>query len=483
MKAHPRSLKALHLPGVACLFCFIHLPIFAGVQYEVIGNLNPDVANSRGGLASDGTAFFGASFEGGTADSGAVYRYDPVTTVVTAIHSFTTQNTGHRPVAGLIRAADGRLYGQARGGSANLGLIYGINTNGSGYAVLHEFAALSGWNGQGVLLHATDNRLYGIATEGGGFSRGGIFRIDLNGTNYQLLRAVSGTSGVAPGTMTDVEGPGGVIQLDDTRLYGVAGLGGSSDKGVVFRMDLDGGDYTVLHTFTGGDGGGPAGELCHASDGRLYGVCNDGGQSGEGVVYGMNPDGTGFSVLHSFAEPDGIAPTYRLIEGSDRFLYGTTAFGSNNGGIAYRLPKSGDGFSVLHRFDIATGNQPFCNLLESAVAGVFLGSTPYGGTNNKGVVFRLSTSIESPLLRVTGPARRSTGSSKIKLQGTASDDLGIQRVEYSDHRTWKPARRTTRWTLVARLKSSGTTRIRVRSVDTDGIASAIKTIRIKRDAR
>jgi uncharacterized repeat protein (TIGR03803 family) len=45
--------------------------------------------------------------------------------------------------------------------------------------------------------------------------------------------------------------PNGSLTLAGSTLYGMTRVGGSSGNGVLFSMNTDGGGYSLLHTFTG----------------------------------------------------------------------------------------------------------------------------------------------------------------------------------------------------------------------------------------
>ena len=87
-------------------------------------------------------------------------------------------------------------------------------------------------------------------------------------------------------------------------------LGGSSGNGTVFAVNTDGTGFTNLHSFTAttGTSTGPtptATELIRIgglilSGNTLYGTAQYGGSSGNGTVFAINTNGTGFTNLHSF---------------------------------------------------------------------------------------------------------------------------------------------------------------------------------------
>src|SRR4030095_4607228 len=97
----------------------------------------------------------------------------------------------------------------------------------------------------------------------------------------------------------------GLVIGPDRRLYGSTSPG-SSGPGAIYAITQDGLPFTVLHIFNDGDGWHPGGFLV-GHDAFLYGITQFGGTFGGqgGVVFRMNIDGSAFSVLHSFAFPVG----------------------------------------------------------------------------------------------------------------------------------------------------------------------------------
>ena len=58
--------------------------------------------------------------------------------------------------------------------------------------------------------------------------------------------------------------------------------------------------FTTLHSFTNSpDGARPTADLL-LSGNTLFGTAEGGGSSGEGTVFALNTNGTGFTTLHSF---------------------------------------------------------------------------------------------------------------------------------------------------------------------------------------
>jgi uncharacterized repeat protein (TIGR03803 family) len=173
--------------------------------------------------------------------------------------------------------------------------------------------------------------------------------------------------------------------------------------------------FNTLHSFTGaGDGSSPIAELITSGD-TLYGTARYGGDAGDGVVFSVKTDGTGFMVLHSFTatlddgsgndnltNSDGSVPFAGLVLSGDT-LYGTTYEGGSSGsGTIFSIKTNGTSFTVLYTFTprvevFSSGN--YTNGDGAGSQGTLLlsgntlyGTTDQGGTANYGTVFKVDTS-------------------------------------------------------------------------------------------
>ena len=150
------------------------------------------------------------------------------------------------------------------------------------------------------------------------------------------------------------------------------------------------GSYTVLHSFQGGpDGAGPSGDLAVAR-GRIFGTTYTGGATSNGTVFALNPKTGIGGVAYSFqGQHDGSGPLAGVIAaGAD--LYGATSNGgaSGNGSVFSLDPKTG-AEKVIYSFrGGASGAHPQAGLLK--IGGVLYGTTTNGGAQNDGTVFQLT---------------------------------------------------------------------------------------------
>src|SRR5262249_3666975 len=97
--------------------------------------------------------------------------------------------------------------------------------------------------------------------------------------------------------------PCGLIEGTDGMLYGTTLYGGTADAGTIFRLNRDGTGYQVIWNFGAtvpADGTNPFGPPFQGSDGALYGTTFGGGSTGAGTVFKINPDGSGHTNIVDF---------------------------------------------------------------------------------------------------------------------------------------------------------------------------------------
>ena len=172
---------------------------------------------------------------------------------------------GAQPFAGLVRGDDGALYGTATGGGRNnLGAVFKVQDDGTGYQTLHDFARHDGAGVFAGLAKGPDGTLYGVTAFGGASNQWHRFRIDPDGTDFAVLHEFDGPTGAEP-QATLLWGP-------DDALYGVTSVGGALGRGVIFRL-TPAGAYTKLHDFDGPNGDTPyLSGVVLGPDDALYGT-------------------------------------------------------------------------------------------------------------------------------------------------------------------------------------------------------------------
>lgn len=178
--------------------------------------------------------------------------------------------------------------------------------------------------------------LYGTTFSGGASNLGVVFKLDQAGHETILYSFLGSADGGGPWA--------GLVQDSAGNLYGTTLFGGTSGVGVVFRLAppaSPGGTWTetALYSFTGGmDGANPYAGVVLDSAGNLYGTTVYGGTSNLGVVFKVDPAGR-LTVLHNFwARPTARAPTQVFSVTRRAAFTGTTEYGGKRSdGIVFNL--------------------------------------------------------------------------------------------------------------------------------------------------
>ena len=340
-----------------------------------------DGKEPHGSLIYDGTFLYAMTRLGGINNAGVVFKVMPDGTGYFKLFDFAWAKNGGVPRGSLI--SDGTfLYGMTEwGGINNMGVIFKIMPDGTGFTKLLDFTGASNGRTPYGTLVSDGTYLYGMTSYGGAYDMGVVFKIMPDGTGYSRLLDFDGA---ANGSY-----PNGSLVSDGTFLYGMTLYGGTNNLGVVFRIMPDGTGYSKLLDFDGAANGGyPYGSLI--SDGTfLYGMTMWGGTNGGyGTIFKIMYDGTGYANLYDFASAANGATPYGSLISDGTFLYGMTLYGgTNNQGVIFKIMPDGTGYSKLFDFDFSNGYNPRGSLVQ---VGTFLyGMTEYGGTNNMGVVFKI----------------------------------------------------------------------------------------------
>src|ERR1019366_2725521 len=106
------------------------------------------------------------------------------------------------------------------------------------------------------------------------------------------------------------------------------------------------------------DGGWPGAALVQGSDGNFYGTTYWGGTNNAGTVFNISTNGA-LTTLYAFGSItnasgvalDGAGPN-ALVQGSDGCFYGTTGWGgTNDGGTVFKISTNGM-LTTLHSFPL-----------------------------------------------------------------------------------------------------------------------------------
>lgn len=158
-------------------------------------------------------------------------------------------------------------------------------------------------------------------------------------------------------------------------LWGMTTGGGANNSGVIFKIQEDGTGYTLVHSMDT-NAGSTAG-LIEATNHILYGVTVSGGVFSSGTLFSLNPSDYSFTKLVDFNHSAGTGSIFMgtLLQATNGKLYGTsweTAFNYN---------IQSDTLEVFHYFNSYDSWLPYENSMIEGLNGILYGMSTYGGIN------------------------------------------------------------------------------------------------------
>jgi len=283
-----------------------------------------------------GTTPAGGNLLCGGFGCGTVFKITPSGTLTT-LYRFCSQSNcadGIGPYAGLVQATNGDFYGTTEFGGANCtlrggcGTVFKITPSGT-LATLYSFCPQGGGCADGStplagLIQASNGSLYGTSSGGGDANDGTVFKITPSGkltTLYSFCSQANCADGAVPYY-------GGLIQATDGNFYGTTLDGGANNNsGTIFQLTPSG-TLTTLYNFCSQinaqnvctDGYYAAEGLVQDTNGKLYGSTVHGG---------ANDDGTIFSLSAGLAPFVQTLPTSGKV-GASVYILGTNLTGASN---------------------------------------------------------------------------------------------------------------------------------------------------------
>jgi uncharacterized repeat protein (TIGR03803 family) len=375
---------------------------------------------------------------------GTIFKITPAG-VLTTFYSFCSQLNcadGYAPNGPLIQASNGDLYGTTQYGGAGdgricatgCGTIFKITPAGT-LTTLYTFCGASSvingvcadGAGPSGLMQAANGNLFGTTINGGDrHNFGTLFQMTPSGKYTVLYRFCSQPD------CTDGDYPiGALAEANDGDLYGITQGGGAylSYGGTAFALNPTGhlatlssfGSCTPLCAYT------PSGALTQATDGNLYGMTVDGGESGVGTIFELTPGGT-MATLYSFCAQEGVScplgmvPDGKLIQATNGGLYGTTqqaefAYGA---GVLFSLNVGLGPFIALQRTFGAVGAT--VTLLGTDLAGAT--GVTFNGTPTSFTVNSAGSSIKAAV-----PTGATTGTVQVVTPNGTLQSNVVFRVE------------------------------------------------------
>ncbi len=245
------------------------------VVYSFNSNLG-DGTNPQGKLmeASDGNLYGACPLSGGY-NQGTLFQWNMTNHTETVLYSFmgyVVDSDGANPEGAPVQALDGNLYGLTTSGGSLVnqffGSIYKWDMTNQTETMVYGFGAgpNDGSAAQGSLVLGSDGNLYGMNQFSINTGNGTIFEWNVGQASYSVVHLFNGTDGSDP--------TGSLLLGSDGYYYGLAPQGGQYSKGTLFAFNATSQKDTVLLNFNGSDGAYPSASLLEAATIGAHVSCN-----------------------------------------------------------------------------------------------------------------------------------------------------------------------------------------------------------------
>jgi uncharacterized repeat protein (TIGR03803 family) len=285
---------------------------------------------------------------------------------------------GGRPNV-LIQGADGNFYGTAQvsneGNQPEGGNVFSLTPKGK-LRVLHTFVGAAGYADGNIpisLIQGPDGMLYGETSLGGNVGVtlcpdgcGVVFRLNTDGSGFQVLHEFCSQANCTDGIY-----PENLVVGGDGNIYGATGAGGTSacagepGCGTLFQITPATGAYAVVFNFSYGTDGGYPWKLVVASDGTLYGMTVG---FLPNVLFHYNEASETLEAFPlDFPLFNNIDPSSgrSLIEGPNGVLFGLYGVYAVNGVGLFQSASDGTGLQLFPFFTQLSDTDPMQMLLGS----------------------------------------------------------------------------------------------------------------------
>lgn len=281
-------------------------------------------------LASNGK-FYGTTKTGGINTQGTMFVYDPITGTFTKLRDFYNGASNYPTT--LTQAANGKLYGVGGGGLFEYDILNDLliikpnTTNGIGIPLIN------GNNGKLYSQGASSIAEYDPATN---IIRSFSFPLAQNHKMNGIMLAYNG------------------------KFYGTLYNGGINDFGILYEFNPNTNTFSKLIDFNALNGKYPLGSLIQSSNGKLYGLTKESGQSNPGLIYEFDYNSNVITTKYLFNTYSGNPPLSdetRLTKGQSPLISRTITVSANpsNGGTVSGGGIYNDGATVALNASANTG--------------------------------------------------------------------------------------------------------------------------------
>ena len=317
-----------------------------GLVYESIFAFKDTQGHRPECIIFENNYLYGNTKYGGKSGAGTLFKCSILQSSFSNIFNFDINKSNRIPDNKLI-LIDSFLYGVASG-TQNLfdsGSIFKISLDGKKYIKLFDFKSPFefGQNPLGPLVR-NGNFLFGVTKNGGIYSGGNLYRIDLNGNNFKkIFNFDIDTFSICRPLATPI--------LVDTWFYGVL-ESYSFNKRYIYKISINGNSFKIL-SLSISNLFSP--NLVY-KNGYIFGTSTKGGLFNKGSLFKIRVKDEVFTYLNDFNGYNGAEPIGELLL-DDKFIYGTASKGGiKNLGTLFKFEYCNNPFFKEQTFLLNIGD-------------------------------------------------------------------------------------------------------------------------------
>lgn len=399
-------------------------PVTGKISQKVDFNRNVNGFSPVGLTLAGNGKLYGLTHFNPPGNYGTLFEYDiKANTILTKV-VFTGQANGKFPVAHLIAAGNGKLYGlTSGGGDADGGTLYEYDPIVNVFTKKVSFDSINGANPIGPLIEANNGKLYGVATYGGNSNLGTLFEYDI-ATDKLNIKVNFGGS-------TEGKLPKASMALGkDGALYGIVNKDINSQPAILFKFDPATGIFTKVFDFADlnftYDCYGP---LTVCNNGLIYGTLSSAGPSRKGIIVEFNPVTATCTTVYNFSNTASGSYPGSLTQASNGKLYASTYSGGQfDKGVVFEFTPDSHVYKKLADLNNGLeGNEPNGTLTLADNGKIYMVTTS-GGEFNQGTLIEWDPAINNGIFTKkidfkqdvsgAGPTYAPVQASNGKLYGT-----------------------------------------------------------------
>jgi uncharacterized repeat protein (TIGR03803 family) len=375
---------------------------------------------------------------------GGIVRLRPETGECQVMARFTGNSgefPGSWPQGGLVRSADGNLWGTTFYTSNNnggAGTIFRIHEITGEFESVHSFPGTGGQSGgarpRGSLHNDGNGNLWGVTQFAGAAMNGSspsgagsVFKFNMSSreiTVYNIFAGSNPQEGKITGSFPDSS------LVPDGRGFLWGTLSKDNTFGSVYKIEIATGAATHVADYNKNGNNQPV-HLMRDHQGNIWGYTSAGGTNGvnKGSLFKVDSGTDTLTTEFSFsslsgANADITGPASALVLTSDGQFWGT-ATTSSGGWAAYKFNPNGAVFTRLTAGQVLTGHTPQAGVVGSPGSDWLWGSTAAGGLYGFGTLYRVdpASGQKETLVHFTGTTGAAAGTEPSGTLAIAEDGV------------------------------------------------------------